>query len=130
MILELQKNVILTMRQQGSSYRKIAERLMMSPNTVKTICRRSNMKPAQPTMSTRGICKNCGAPLPPNVSGRRRIFCSDKCRYAWWNRTRCKQPYRLTCYHCGKEFISYGNRKRKFCGRECYILSRYGEGLP
>ena len=130
MIPEPQKNAVLVMRRQGSSYQQIAERLMLSPNTVKTICRRSDAKSVQPTMSTLDTCKNCGAPLPPNVSGRKRSFCSDKCRYAWWNRTRRKQPYRLTCYHCGKDFISYGNRKRKFCGRECYILSRYGEGLP
>jgi hypothetical protein len=28
------------------------------------------------------------------------------------------------------EFDSYGNRNRKYCGRDCYIQSRYGEGLP
>ncbi len=130
MIAESQKNTILTLRRQGSSYRQIAERLMLSPNTVKTICRRSEAKPDQLTMSTLDACKNCGAPLSPNAGGRKRTFCSDKCRYAWWNTVRSKKPYRLICYRCGKEFISYGNRKRKFCGRECYILSRYGEGLP
>ncbi len=130
MIAEPEKVAILIMRQQGSSYRQIAEHLMLSPNTVKSICRRSDVKLLQPATSAIDVCKNCGASLPPNVSGRKRTFCGDKCRYAWWNRTRSKRPYRLTCYRCGKEFISYGNRKRKFCGRECYIFSRYGEGLP
>lgn len=130
MISEPQKNAILTMRRQGCSYQQIAEHLTLSSNTVKSICRRNGAKPAQPTMSTLDICKNCGAPLSPNVSGRKRTFCSDKCRYVWWNTVRSKKPYRLTCFYCGKQFISYGNRKRKFCGRECYTLSRYGEGLP
>ena len=76
------------------------------------------------------VCKNCGEPLKQTPGARRKVFCDNHCRYEWWNRTRAKKPYLLTCYHCGKQFTSYGNRKRKFCGRECYLLSRYGEGLP
>lgn len=130
MIPEMQKDAILALRQQGRSYKEIAGHLVLSPNTVKSVCRRGGATTPKPEMSTLVTCKNCGAPLLQNTGGRKRAFCSDKCRYAWWNRSRRKQPYRLTCYHCSKEFISYGNRKRKFCGRECYILSRYGEGLP
>ena len=124
------KDTILALRQQGRSYQKIAEQLILSPNTVKSVCRRSKAEAPAPEMSTLDTCKNCGAPLPSSVAGRKRTFCSDKCRYAWWNWSRRKQPYRLTCYCCGKPFISYGNRKRKFCSQEGYILSRYGEGLP
>lgn len=125
----VQKDAILTMWQQGCSYQEIAKRLILSPNTVKSICRRSGVKAQNPEISTLDVCKNCGAPLIQNVGGRKKNFCSEKCRYSWWNHSRLKQPYRLTCCHCGKQFISYGNRKRKFCGSECYILSRYGEGL-
>lgn len=124
------KDAILTMRRQGCSYQEIARQLILSPNTVKSVCRRSDLQSPTPEMSTLDTCKNCGASLPPGYRGRKRTFCSDKCRYAWWNQSRRKQPYRLTCYCCGRPFISYGNRKRKFCSRECYILSRYGEGLP
>lgn len=126
MISSVQKDAILAMRQQGRSYQEIAERLALSPNTVKSVYHRA----PKPEMSTLDTCKNCGASLPQNIAGRKRTFCCDKCRYSWWNKRRRKQPYRLTCYCCGKQFISYGNRKRKFCSRECYILSRYGEGLP
>lgn len=124
------KDAILALRQQGRSYQKIAEQLILSPNTVKSVCHRSGAETPAPEISTLDTCKNCGATLPPGFRGRKRTFCSDKCRYAWWNRSRRKQPYCLTCYCCGKPFISYGNRKRKFCSRECYVLSRYGEGLP
>lgn len=130
MTSSVRKDAILTMRQQGCSYREIAERLILSPNTVKSVCRRGGVNVRQPEVSASDICKNCGAPLLPSTGGRKRTFCSEKCRYAWWNHNRRKQPYRLTCRWCGRPFISYGNRKRKFCGRECYILSRYGEGLP
>lgn len=61
---------------------------------------------------------------------KKKSFCSDRCRYIWWNHSRNKRPYRLVCQHCGRDFISFGNQNRKFCGRECYLLSRYGEGLP
>lgn len=44
MIPKPQKQMILTMRQQGSSYAEIADILSLSPNTVKSICRRSNTK--------------------------------------------------------------------------------------
>lgn len=129
MISEHQKEAILTMRQQGCSYPAIAERLILSPNTVKSICRRNGVRVLPTEKSAPDICKNCGAPLQQNT-GRKKTFCSDKCRYAWWNQSRRKEPYQLTCFYCGRKFISFGNKKRKFCGRECYILSRYGEGLP
>jgi len=130
MISSAQKEAILVMRRQGCSYPVIAERLLLLPNTVKSICYRSGVKVQPAADKPHTVCKNCGAPLEQSVGGRKKTFCSDKCRYDWWNRTRSKQPYQLICLYYGKKFISYGNRKRKFCGRECYILSRYGEGLP
>ena len=105
MITNYQKHSILQMRRGGMTFAEIGEALDLSSNTVKSVCRRNTLK-------------------------ERKVFCSNHCRYEWWNRTRAKKPYLLTCYHCGKQFTSYGNRKRKFCGRECYLLSRYGEGLP
>lgn len=130
MISAQDKQAILTMRQQGLSCPEIAGLLGMSPNTVKSLCHRNKIEVHLPQKLPPDLCKNCGAPLHHIKGARQKTFCSDKCRYAWWNRQRRKRPYRLTCYQCGKEFISYGNKKRKFCGRECYNLSRYGEGLP
>ena len=31
------------------------------------------------------FCPWCGTPVGRNVSGRPRKFCSDKCRYDFWN---------------------------------------------
>ena len=33
--------------------------------------------------------------------------------------------YTLVCEQCGKPFISYGNKNRKYCGRECYFRHRF-----
>lgn len=130
MITDVQKEIIITTRQQGVSYSGIAEQLLLSPNTVKSVCRRSGVKVERSAERSTDVCKTCGEPLQQIPGSRKKTFCSDKCRYLWWNRKRCRYPYRLTCFHCGKQFISDGNRNRKYCGRDCYILSRYGEGLP
>lgn len=130
MITNHQKHSILQMRRGGMTFAEIGEALDLSSNTVKSVCRRNTLKEQQDGHLPGTVCKNCGEPLKQTPGARRKVFCSNHCRYEWWNRTRAKKPYLLTCYHCGKQFTSYGNRKRKFCGRECYLLSRYGEGLP
>ena len=61
---------------------------------------------------------------------KRKMFCSDACRVAWWNChkdlvTR-KAVYMIPCAGCGKVFKSYGNRNRKYCSHGCYINARFG----
>lgn len=134
MILDTQKRAILTMREQGEAYSKIANALGLSLNTVKSICRRNGVIIDHSDWSQNKdhvLCRCCGKPLEYSKSkGKNKLFCSNKCRYTWWNSRRRKQPYYLICERCGKQFISFGNRNRKYCGRECYTLSRYGDGLP
>lgn len=130
MIPAREKEAVLSMYSEGQKYKEIADILLLSPNTVKSICRRSGIKPLSSGETDSRRCRNCGATLRCNSGTKPKIFCSDHCRYAWWNKKRGLTPYRLTCSYCGQEFISYGNKNRKFCGRECYLHSRYGEGLP
>ena len=128
-----QKESIRYMRSQDFSYRHIADSLGLSYNTVKSFCYREYL-----TRDTRGGkndsdqdgCKNCGALLNHHPGAKRKTFCSDRCRYTWWNRRRkyTRQKYPRICFGCGSEFT--GNKNRKYCGRDCYIHSRYGEGLP
>jgi len=130
-----QKRMVRDMRAHDLSYRAIADRLALAYNTVKSFCYRENLV-ATDFHGNRSdgseYCKSCGTVLKRNPGAKQKIFCNDKCRYTWWNRQRTwkKKAYRLTCRQCGNEFDSYGNKKRKYCGRECYIRSRYGEGLP
>ena len=124
------RQAILKMREDGTSYAEIADFFSLSPNTVKSICYRNSIQTSSGSCHEAGLCKNCGKPLTQIHGGGHKLFCSNQCRYQWWNHFRSRKPYRLTCYYCGKDFISFGNRKKKFCGRECYRLSRYGEGLP
>lgn len=133
-ITERQKQRIRDMRMAGFSYGEIAEMTDLSANTVKSLCYRENIECLNGEAGTYDCCKACGKPLRHNPGRKRKLFCDDKCRSDWWNRNRGwarrKDAYRLICHYCGAEFDSYGNRNRKYCGRDCYTASRYGEGLP
>ena len=79
------------------------------------------------------ICPNCGGLFSQNARGRRKKFCSEKCRTAWKHRhpnpARWKDTARtVICPQCGKEFTAYGNAKRKYCSHGCYIAARFKGG--
>ena len=99
--------ILNVMRSRGKTAMDIALTLQISVNTVRLILQ---------------------------VKGRKaKYFCSDKCRNAWWNahpeKVQRKAYYHLTCEYCGKEFISYGNRKRKYCSRSCYADARRSHSI-
>ncbi len=125
-----QKQRITYLRGRGDSYATIAADLGISANTVKSYCRRNNIgvaiKREQPVAAN--TCSNCGRPLRHTPGAKRKRFCSDECRMAWWkahpeamNR---KAFYCFVCLSCGKEFEAYGNRHRKYCSRSCFGAMR------
>jgi rRNA maturation endonuclease Nob1 len=128
-----QKQHIQDMRRQGLSYVKIADALGISANTVKSFCRRGRLNACNASNDTgnKDICKHCGNKLKQTPKAKPKTFCSDKCRFDWWNTHRDKMArkgiYRLTCTHCGGDFGSY-DKRRKYCGHACYISDRFGEG--
>lgn len=131
MITNSQKQIVRDMRQSGLSYTAIADALGLSANTIKSFCRRGNITTKKHIQDD---CKNCGKPLLHQLGKKKKQFCSDKCRSDWWNNNRHWARYEkrhiLICHHCGAEFNSFGDKKRKYCSRDCYVSSRYGEGLP
>lgn len=82
---------IAELRQQNYSYRFIGDILSLSPNTVKSICRRKHFEATGPRKTkaekqNAPLCKNCRRLL---TGGRNdRTFCSEKCRTDWWRRNR------------------------------------------
>ena len=83
---------IAEMRLQNYSYSFIGRALDLSPNTVKSICRRQGF-PAKGPRKTKEekqntiLCKNCRKPLGQN--GRKdRLFCTESCRIEWWKNNR------------------------------------------
>ena len=115
------------LKQNGYGYKRIAAELNLSPNTVKAYLRRKKV-------SENGVkvCKNCGASVHQLAHRKEKLFCSDACRMAWWNKhqsqVKRKAFYHLTCAYCGNSFVSYGNKNRVYCSRSCYALARRKEG--
>jgi hypothetical protein len=131
-----QKQRIQDMRLQGTAFSQIADELGLSVNTIKSFCRRNSIEACDASNDTgnednKDTCKQCGKKLKQTANSRAKMFCNDRCRYAWWNTNRHqpnrKGSQRLTCTCCGREFISYGNPSRKYCGHACYIKDRFGE---
>ena len=115
-----QKLMIETYRRKGVGYKQIAKELEMSPNSVKSYCRRNklgneDLKKDDGEFS----CEQCGKIIQQIKGRKRKCFCSDKCRNQWWNshldQVNRKAVYEYECPVCGKAFSVYGNAKRKYC---------------
>lgn len=126
-----QKQQIEHLRRKGESYSSIAAALGIFENTVKSYCRRNNLGAgfkAKQDITKENLCKNCGNPLEYTPGAKKKRFCSDKCRMAWWNShpeaVRRKAIYHFRCKSCGAPFESYGNAHRKYCSRTCFAAAR------
>lgn len=127
----LQKEQITLFRASGESYTKIADSMGLSINTVKSYCRRNNLGRiasiiSEPVEGT--FCCQCGVSLKQTIGKKKKRFCSDKCRMAWWNAhpeaVNHKTIRAFTCQTCSHNFKTHGNRERKYCSRACYGKSK------
>lgn len=126
-----EKQQITSMRYARVSYSDISAKTGISVNTIKTFCRRNCLTDAE--LAEQSICRNCGCAITKGKY-RPKKFCSDKCRMAWWNthqdQVNRSAHYRFTCAHCGENFTVYGNTRRKFCSRACYLAARRKAAKP
>lgn len=98
-----EKRRIGEMRAAGCSYIRIAAALNISVNSIKSYCRRHSLgagmalQKAQPVRETHALpelagpvlqeatsCEQCGNPVQQIAGRKRRRFCSEPCRLAWW----------------------------------------------
>lgn len=114
--LEIQK-----LREAGCSYGVIAKKLNISKSTVATICKAIE--------NGEICCLECGKKLTQPNLGRKRKYCSDKCRYDY-NRKLGKKvveiSYEKICQCCKKPFKTFKSYNRKYCSWDCYLKGRYG----
>ncbi|QGT99519.1 hypothetical protein SYNTR_0926 [Candidatus Syntrophocurvum alkaliphilum] len=136
---ELEKQKIYELRLKGVGYKAIGALLGISRDSVRGLCKRNGLDGDSKVVSLNVkekinnhlLCFCCAKPIKQTGRGRTRKFCSTECRRKWWKenpQARSKSEtaiYHYTCPHCGKEFSSYGNKKRKYCGHDCYIKSRF-----
>ena len=130
---DIEKQKIKHLRSIGKSYKDIAIAMNLKESTVKTYCNRNGLTDKDISLmfsETKNKCLYCGVKINQKPKQKPKKFCNDKCRFAWWNKNRelknKKALYTIKCCGCGKEFISYGNKKRKYCSHSCYISTRFG----
>ena len=135
---ENQKAQFRKLRAAGNGYGKIAQILGISPNTVKSFCRRNPVTKAVEEGREENItgeiafCENCGRAIQQIAKQKKKRFCCDKCRNEWWNahldQVKRKAVYDFKCPHCGRTFHAYGDKRRKYCSHACYIADRFNGG--
>lgn len=59
------------------SFGEIVKELGVSRSAVSSICKRANER-------CKFRCKKCGVLLKQTNGHRKKVFCSDRCRKAWW----------------------------------------------
>ena len=120
-----QKILVLHYREQHMTYRQIGEKLGLSPDTVKTFCRRKRAQSERTEESVQAQCRNCGAPVHPLPGRRERLFCSPACRTAYWRKHNLLGGTPRYCAGCGA-LLTGGSASRKYCSHACYIRHRFG----
>ena len=129
-----QQDLIDEYRQQGIGYRTIAVAIGSDRDTVRNYCKKVELEGIRPHSQefVKGLrCQQCGKLLGRSKTGRQRLFCSDKCRYRWWNTTGRTLPRpsgcceEIKCACCGKTFLEYKKSNRRYCSHECYIRDRF-----
>lgn len=130
---EEQKKQVTALRKQGLGYKKVAQILDISVDSVKYYCRKNALTgKIQPKAATEGICLKCGKQLVQPEKKKRIKFCCKECRESWWREHRKdvnrKSAEPIVCAHCGKTVLAYAHEKRKYCSFDCYIEERFRGG--
>ena len=122
-----EKNKIIELKKLGYGYKKIAKELDLSLSIVRYACSKKNDDDLLD-----GSCENCGIKIKSIKGKKKKRFCSDKCRWKWWNKNQNKVDkkafYAHVCKWCNKEFTVYGNNHRVYCSHDCYIKSKTSKG--
>lgn len=131
-----QREQIVNLRKEGYGYRMIGQMLGLNRDAVRYFCKSNGLGGAAENIliADGETCPCCGGAISQSLGkGRRKKFCSEKCRRKWWkthqgagNKSE-SAIYHGTCAACGKEFTAYGNNHRKYCSHDCYIRARFWE---
>lgn len=127
-----QKQQIKSLRLSGFGYKKVAQELRISVDTVKSYCRKHNLTGVMAIVENKTYCRECGKELIQPQKKKPISFCCEQCRVKWWktNKSKVKNTIAttITCKHCGKEVLAYKHEQRKYCSHQCYIADRFKGG--
>ncbi len=122
-----EKSIVVEMKKAGLGARRIAHFLGLSVNTVKSYLRNhpEALFPGEPCDD---FCHFCGKPIIYTPKAKKRKFCSDQCRLAWWkahpDKLNRKAFYPKICPSCGQSYMAYGRPNQKYCSRKCFANAR------
>lgn len=122
---------IRALRRAGLGYRAIAEEVGLTRDDVRYFCKKNGLAGNAQTPSDDPVCLQCGKVLSITPKGRKRKFCSDQCRWAWWRTNEQDMPRptgaheTIACAYCGKSITAYKRKQRRYCSHECYIRDRF-----
>jgi len=85
------KYKIKELKEQGYGYKKIAKELCLTASAVRYAFARINEEDL--LMST---CKHCGITMKSVRGKKKKTFCSDACRWKWWNQNRKENRHHET----------------------------------
>ncbi len=71
------------LRDLGYGYKRIAKELSITPSAVRHACNK-----IEEESILKGFCKNCDKEMLSIKGKKKKLFCSDKCRWQWWNEQR------------------------------------------
>ena len=80
-----QITMLTNMRSSGAGYQRIANTIGVSKDAVKKYCQRHGMRSETGAARSLQFCPNCGIRLVSLAGKKAKRFCSDRCRYSWWN---------------------------------------------
>lgn len=84
-----EKEKVIKLKKCGLSVKKISNELSISINTVKSYLQRNKEKFENKKVDG-NHCLFCGSVLHHIMHKKHKKFCSDKCRYDYWNERKCK----------------------------------------
>lgn len=93
---DFQAKQIRELRLRGAGYKSIASAVGLSRDTVRNYCKSHGLDGyasalvlnVKEQMESGTACLCCGKELIQPSTGRKRKFCSEKCRREWWRLTR------------------------------------------
>ena len=121
-INEQTKIEIRALRLQGYGYRKIAAEIGISRDLVRNYCKTNGLDGLGSSLINVPRCANCGKAIEVKPIGRRRKYCSDKCRHQWQEANPLMHEH--SCIYCGKKFTSPA-KLAKYCCHKCFERDRF-----
>ena len=129
---------ITELRHKGLGYKSIAIVVGTSRENVRYYCKTHGLdgyaEQVKANFKDENVpsrCKFCGKRIERNPKSGKKLFCSDECRRAWWKQHpeksihSPKATYTFECVYCKRYFSAYGNKFRKYCSLDCYVMDRF-----